>query len=153
MPISRVALSPKRAAETRAPFVDGAGDVAVGGEAHVVEHDLVEARLDRRLGDVQVVLPDALVVWIAPAEAGAGRPDAASGRVDREARPLLGEKRILEDDDSADQVEAALPDVAHHLARVVVVVRRADPLRQPDGRTPEGDLAGLVLDVELDRGQ
>src|SRR5918999_267149 len=136
-----------------AALEDGVREVAVGGEAHVVEHDLVEARPDGRLGDVQVVLPDALVVRIAPAEAGAGRPDVACGRMDREAGPPLGEEGILEDDDSSDQVEAALPDVAHHPARVVVVVRRADPLCQADGRTAEGDLAGLVLDVELDRVQ
>ena len=49
-------------------------EVAVAREADVVELDLVEAELRSLFGDVDVVLPDALVVGVRPAEAGAVEP-------------------------------------------------------------------------------
>ena len=78
-------------------------------------------------------------------------PDGAVRVLDRERGLALGEPRILEGDDAADQVDALAVDQLRRLARPVVRLRRADGARERDGRRDEADLAVLVLDVELDR--
>ena len=74
--------------DARPSRIDGAVDVAVGGEADVVEHDLVEARVGGGLRDRRAVVPDAPVVGIDPAEPGDGRPDAPVGALDGEVGTL-----------------------------------------------------------------
>ena len=101
----RTARSPSPAA-SRLARVDDVVDVAVGGEAHVVELDLVEAGARGDLGDGDVVVPDPPVVRVRPAEAGVVTPDRAVAALDREVRARRRQQRILEDDDAADQVEA-----------------------------------------------
>ncbi len=134
------------------PAVDLRRD-AVRGEAHIVEHDLVEPGPGGRLGDVDVVVPHARVVRVRPGEPGLRPPDVPAGRPDREVGPALGELGVLEHDHPSDQVDAGSFRLLRHLACVVVVLRSAHPARQRHGRTDEADLAVLVLDVELDRVQ
>ena len=129
---------------------DRCGEVAVGGEADVVELDLVEAGFRGGHPELDVVVPDALVVRVRPAEAGDGRPHASRGRPDRVARGIRGEDGILEADDAPDEVDAGRVRLLCHLDRVVVVFRRADLVRERHLRPAEPDLAVLVLDVELD---
>ena len=126
---------------------------AVAREADVVELDLVEAGAHRRLRDVEVVVPDPLVVGIRPPEAGVVDPNAASGRPDREVRPLLGQDRVLEADDTADEVDPLLVEARGYLLGVVVAHRRSDPPGERRSEGVESDFAVLVLDVELDRVQ
>ena len=128
------------------------GEVAVAREADVVELDLVEAELGRLDGDVDVVLPDPLVVGIRPAEAAVVQPGRAVCPPDRQGGIAGGQERILEGDDAADQVEASRVDLRHGLLGVVVPLGGADPPRERDGRR-KADVAVLVLDVELDRVQ
>jgi hypothetical protein len=80
-------------------------DVAVARKAHVVELDLVEAELRSLRGDVDVVLPDAPVVRVRPAEAGAVEPARAVGAANRELGSPGREQRIFERDDPADEIE------------------------------------------------
>ncbi len=89
-------------------------EVAVARETDVVELDLVEARLRGGHGHVQVVGPDASVVGVRPAEARVVVPEGAVGVADCKGRPLLGEHRVLERDDAADQVDAVRMDDARH---------------------------------------
>ena len=137
--------------DARLARVDGACDVAVGREANVVEHDLVEAGLGRRLGDRDAVVPDPTVVGVDPAEACARRPDAAVRALDCQIRPPLRELRILEADDAADHVDAVPVGQRDERLRVVEGARRADGARERHIGRRESDLAALVLDVELDR--
>src|SRR5437762_11565528 len=104
-------------------------EVAVAREADVVELDLVEAELCRLLGDVDVVLPDALVVGVRPAETGAVEPPRAVGTPDRELGNAGRQGRILERDDSADEVEPGGMDLCDRALGVVVTLRRADLVR------------------------
>jgi hypothetical protein len=133
--------------------IDDRVGVTVRREAHIVELDLVEARTRRDLGDRDVVVPDAAVVRVRPAEPRMVAPDRAAGRPDREVRPALGEPRILEDDHASDQVDAPGVRRGRQLPWLVVRPRRAYLRRQRNRRGDEADLAVLVLDVELDRVQ
>ena len=125
-------------------------EVAVAREAHVVELDLVEAELRRLGGDVDVVLPDALVVGVRPPEPGAVEPARAVRAADRQLGRARREDGILEGDDAADQIEARGMDLGDGALGVVVGLRGADLLRERNVDR-EADLAVLVLDVELDR--
>jgi hypothetical protein len=127
--------------------------VAVGGKAHVVELNLAEAGVHGRHGDGEVVRPDPPVVGIEPAEPAARAPDAAVAIPQRQPRPTLRQNRILERDDSADQVEARRVHLPRRTPRVVVRLRRADAARERRGTVHEPDLAVLALHVELDRVQ
>jgi hypothetical protein len=125
--------------------------IAVRGETHVIQLDLVEAGLRGRLGHREVVVPRAAVPRIEPAEAGARLPHGAARRLDREVGTRRREDRILERDDASDQVDAVPVGELNRVLRVVVGPGRADRPRQLRGAPHEADLAGLVLDVELER--
>ncbi len=178
MPRSRVAASPKTSTETRTPSlcsfrggvphelrdvlrhrhvashgVADRGDVAVGGEADVVELDLVEAGPRNGRRDRDVVVPDPAVVGIQPAEPAACVPDRAVGVLQRELRPALGDDGILEGDDPPDQVEAGRVHLPSGAPRVEVGLRRSRRTRERRRALDEADLAVLVLHVELDRVQ
>ena len=133
--------------------VDDRVDVAVGGEAHVVELDLVEAGAGGDLGDRDVVVPDALVVRVRPTEACVVVPDGAVRVLDCELGTAGREARVLEDDDAADQVDALCVNLAGGLARLVVRLCGADLARERHPRGDKADLAVLVLHVQLDRVQ
>ena len=137
--------------DARPPRIDGAVDVAVGGEADVVEHDLVEPGVGGGLRDGRAVVPHAPVVGIDPAEPGDGRPDAPVGALDGEIGPLARERRVLEAHDAADHVDAVAVSERDERLRVVEEPVRADRARQRHVRGRESDLSALVLDVELDR--
>ena len=124
---------------------------AVRGEAHVVEHDLVEPGVCRRRRDPERVVPDAAIVGVHPAEACARLPDGSVRAPNREVGSRLGKHRILEDDDPADQIDAVPVRKAGDLRGLVVRADGTDLGRQRDARRTEADLAALVLDVELDR--
>ena len=154
MPMSRAAESPKTAAETRTPIgsscfaayarkrrhgvvllqaariaEDRVRDVAVRGEADVVEHDLVEPVARGRLGDRDVVVPDALVVRVRPSEACRVLPHRAVAAARGHLRPALREVRILERDDAPDEVQV----VAVHEPRRLAARRRSRARRRPSG--------------------
>jgi hypothetical protein len=137
----------------RLPGEDRSGEVPVGREADVVELNLVESRLRRRLAEGDVVVPDALVVRVRPAEARRRCPHAARGGPDRVAPGVRRQDRILEADDAPDQVDTRLVGLLRHLDGLVVVFRRPDLVRERDLRVAEPDLTVLVLDVELERVQ
>jgi hypothetical protein len=132
---------------------DGGLDRAVAREAHVVELDLVEGRASRRLSDPDDVLPQARVVGVRPTESGVVHPDRAVAVLDREVGARGGQRRVLEDDDAADQVDACGTGLKHRVRGLVVRSRGADFARDRARGHQEPDLAGLVLDVELERGQ
>jgi hypothetical protein len=67
------------------PGVDRRADVAVGREADVVEHDLVEARSGGGGRDRDGVVPDAPVVRVDPRQSRVRRPDRAVRPLDRES--------------------------------------------------------------------
>src|SRR5439155_21233876 len=69
---------------------------------------------------------------------------------DREVRALLGEHRIFESDDAADEVVAVLVDDPRDLLRLVERARRPGAPRERHTRRDEADTAVLVLEVELD---
>src|SRR5439155_1083586 len=87
--------------------------------------------------DVDVVPPDPPVVRIRPAEAGVGVPERAVGVVDREVRALLGEHRVLEGDDAADEV-VAVP--VHEPRDLLCLVKRARRYRAPNPNLPAAPL-------------
>jgi len=124
--------------------------VAVRGEAHVVELDLVEARPRRRRRDREVVLPGAAVAGVEPAQSGTGLPDRAVRCPDGEVGARDGEDRVLERDDAADQVDAVLVCEPRGPPGVVVRPGGADRARQLRSAADEPDLPALVLDVELE---
>ena len=132
--------------------VDGRRDVTVGREADVVEKDLVEARSRCCGGEVDVVLPDPLVVRVRPGEPGTIAPDRPVAAPDRHVRPGRREDRILERHDAADEIDARLMREARRPARGVVIARRPDVPHERNTRRREPDLAVLLLDVELERG-
>src|SRR5207247_2126311 len=72
----------------------------------VVELDLVEAGPRRGRADPDDVLPDPLAVRVGPAEACVVDPDGTVAVLNREIRPRRGQRRVLEDDDPPDQVDA-----------------------------------------------
>ena len=137
--------------DARPARIDGAVGVAVGGEADVVEHDLVEPGVGGGLRDGRAVVPDAPIVGIDPAEAGRGRPDAPVGALDGEVGTLARQSRVLEAHDAADHVDAVAVSERDQRLRVVEEPVRADRARQRHVRGRESDLSRLVLDVELDR--
>ncbi len=176
--MSRTADRPNTAAETRTPKrlepasrvldecrhrvallqptaipVDRGADVAVGGEPHVVEHDLVEPATRSRFSDIDVVVPDPPVVRVRPAEARAVLPDGAVAAQDRELRTPVREDRVLEDDDAADEVQPATVNELRRVFRGVEVPRCSDLPGECRRTVGEPDLPVLVLDVQLDRRQ
>ena len=83
------------------------GEVAVRGEANVVEIQLVEAPRAGVFGDGDVVIPRFLRGGVYPGELFVVVPRAAGTLVmDGELRPRLGENRILKDGDARDRVDA-----------------------------------------------
>jgi hypothetical protein len=62
---------------------------------------------------------------------------------------VLGQNRILEDDDSPHEVDATSVHLPSHLMGVVITLCGASLVRQRDDRAPESDFTVLVLDVEL----
>src|SRR5581483_6485664 len=126
--------------------------VAVRREADVVELDLVEPCLGRGGRDVDVVLPHARVVLVRPAQAGGRLPAAAGLALDAESGLAVRQRRVLEGDHAADQVDAGAVSLLDDLVHVVVRPGCADLPRQGRHvRADEADVAVLVLDVELDR--
>src|SRR5207253_106506 len=81
-------------------------DVAVAWKAHVVELDLVEPRLRRRDGDVDVVAPRGTRVRVQPGEPAVRLPERAVAAPDGELRVRDGGDRVFEADDATDQVHA-----------------------------------------------
>ena len=73
--------------------------------------------------------------------------------LDRQVRTGRGQRRVLEDDDAADQVDARRASLPGDSRGLVVRLRRADLPRERARGHQEADLAVLVLDVELERGQ
>ncbi len=133
--------------------IDSTVDVPVAREARVVEHDLVEAGSGGCHRDVDVVLPDPLVVRVRPPEPGAVAPHRAVSRTNRHPGTSLGQPWILEHDDAPDQVHAGGVRLPRDRGRVVVALRAADLCRERHSARAEADLAVLVLDVELERVQ
>ena len=144
---------PPRASRASRGSRRGATDVPVGREADVVEHDLVEAGPRCRSCDVDVVLPDALVVRVRPPETGRIPPDRPVGAMDGEIGSRTREHGILERDDAPDEVDPTRVHPTCNLARGVVVAHGAGGSRQRNRRRRKADLAVLVLHVELERRQ
>ena len=134
-------------AERAAIPVDGVADGAVRGEADVVEHDLVEPRTGGGDGDVDVVLPDAPVVRVRPAETGRVAPDASVRMADREVRSAAGEQRVLERHDAPDEVDAraAVPRGRRRAGRSSRGRRRSRVARgTPEGSNPTSPFSSFT---------
>ena len=131
-------------------------EVAVAREADVVELDLVEAEPRRGDGDVDVVLPDALVVGVRSSRARrcCARREPSRRRIASVGALPPRAPGSSKRDDAADQVEPRRVDLAATARRHRSSGFAAPTFRASGhGRRDEADLAVLVLDVELDRVQ
>ena len=130
--------------------VAGGAQLAVGGEADVVELDLVEALLRRFLGDRDGVVPDFLAEGIQPGQPLVVEPRLAGPRVDH--RPLglvVGQDAVLEDHDPGDRIDPPGLEVGQHLVELLDVDRPAGaglPGQRDLG--PVRDPAAVTLDVD-----
>src|SRR5450830_216189 len=99
---------------------------AVRWKSHIVELNLVESGLGGGLGNRDVVLPNFLVVLVRPAEASVVEPGRAVGVLDGQIGSTGREHGILEDRDTADQVDALGVKLLSHAGRVIEVPCRSD---------------------------
>src|SRR5713101_3264534 len=128
-------------------------EVAVTREAHVVELDLVETCLRCGYRNVDVVFPGGSRIRVEPRETAVRTPERAVAFVNRELRVRDRRDRILEGDDTADQVDACPVRLRRGGFRVVVPASCAVLDGERGCALDERDVAVLVLHVDLDRVQ
>ena len=125
-------------------------EVTVAREAHIVELDLVEACVCSRHRDVDVVAPGGPGVRVEPGEAAVRPPERAVASVNRKPGMRGRRDRVLERDDTADQVDACFVRLGRDRLRVVVGAGGAVLDGNRGSPLDERDAAGFVFHVDLD---